>query len=273
MSRSAVTERPVGPRDLADWLLARGRHWVTTAEAAELLGIPEVHVSPTLARWQRQGSLFSPTKGLYVAIPPEFRLWGAVPASHFIDAMMAHLDHPYYVGRLSAAEVHGYAHQRPQVFQVITTAQLRDRSFGRVRVAFSTSRRAAERPVVEVNTPTGTMRVSTRETTVLDLVARPDESGSLDNVATIIGEMLDDASLDIQALAAVADGYPTSVGQRVGWLLDFMADHMGVQAATEPLHRGLSRSAAVWLDPSGPREGQVDERWNVIANEEPQPES
>lgn len=97
--------------------------------------------------------------------------------------------------------------------------------------------------------------------------------GSLDNVAAIIGETLDDASLDVQALAVVADGYPASVGQRVGWLLDFMAEHLGVQAVTEPLHRGLSRSAAVMLDPSGPREGQVDERWNVIVNEEPQPES
>jgi predicted transcriptional regulator of viral defense system len=246
---------------------------VTTAEAAELLGIPEAHVSPTLARWQRQGSLFSPTKGLYVAIPPEFRLWGAVPASHFIDAMMGHLGHPYYVGRLSAAEVHGYAHQRPQVFQVITTAQLRDRSFGRVRIAFSTSRHAAERPIVEVNTPTGTMRVSTRETTVFDLVARPDESGSLDNVATIIGEMLDDASLDIEALAAVAEGYPASVGQRVGCLLDFMAEHMSVQAATEPLHRRMNRNTPVMLDPSGRRDGRVDERWNVVVNEQPQPES
>jgi len=245
---------------------------VTTAEASELLGIPEAHVSPTLARWQRQGSLFSPTKGLYVAIPPEFRLWGTVPASHFIDAMMGHLGHPYYVGRLSAAEVHGYGHQRPQVFQVITTAQLRDRSFGRVRIAFSTSRHAAERPAVDVNTPTGTMRVSTRETTVFDLVAHPNESGSLDNVATILGEMLDDAALDFQALAALADGYPASVGQRVGWLIDFMAEYVDVQASTEPLHRRLSRSAAVMLDPSGPREGQVDERWHVIVNEEPQPD-
>ena len=273
MSADTATERPAGPRDLAGWLLARGRHWVTTAEAAELLGIPETHVSPTLARWQRQGSLFSPTKGLYVAIPPEFRLWGAVPASHFIDATMEHLGHPYYVARLSAAEVHGYAHQRPQVFQVITAAQLRDRSFGRVRVSFSTSRHAGERPVVDVNTPTGTMRVSTRETTVFDLVARPDESGSLDNVATIVGEMLDDASLDSDALAAVSDGYPASVGQRVGWLLDFMAEQMGAEAVSEPLHRRLRRGGAVMLDSSGPREGEIDERWHVIVNEELQAES
>ena len=30
----------VEPRHLADWLLSHGRSWVTTEEAAELLGIP-----------------------------------------------------------------------------------------------------------------------------------------------------------------------------------------------------------------------------------------
>ena len=64
-------------------------------------------------------------------IPAEYRSWRAVPASHFIDPMMRHLDHGYYVGYLSAAEVHGAAHQRPQVFQVITDARLNDRTFDR----------------------------------------------------------------------------------------------------------------------------------------------
>lgn len=75
---------PVAPRDLADWLLARGRHWVTTAQAAELLGVPEPHVPPTRARWQQQGRLFSPARGLYVAIPSEYRPWGTVPGAHFV---------------------------------------------------------------------------------------------------------------------------------------------------------------------------------------------
>jgi predicted transcriptional regulator of viral defense system len=273
MSGTWTGEHPVGPRELADWLLARGRHWVTTSEAAALLEIPEAHVSPTLARWQQQGRLFSPTKGLYVLIPAEFRLWGAVPAAHFIDPLMRHLGHPYYVCRLSAAEVHGYAHQRPQVFQVMTTARLRDRTFGRVGIEFSISRHAGERPAVEVNTPTGTMRVSTPETTVLDLVARPSESGALSNVATIIGEMLDDGALDIAQLSTVAMGYPTSVVQRTGWLIDFMAGYMGVGADTDTLHELANPNRAVLLDPSGTRDGPTDERWDVIVNEDIQPES
>src|SRR5690606_23082868 len=125
------------------------------------------------AQQRRRSHIFSPTKGLYVAIPPSFRSWGTVPASHFVDAMMKHLGHSYYVCLLSAAEHHGFAHQRPQRFQVMTPARLRDRSFGRVSIDFIHSAQTDARPTEIANTPTGTMRVSTLTTTMLDLVAYP----------------------------------------------------------------------------------------------------
>lgn len=271
--RDLVAET-VAPRELADWLLSRGQHWVTTAEAAALLGIPSGHVAPSLAAYRRRGHLFSPTKGLYVAIPPEFRSWGAVPASHFIDALMAHLGHDYYVCLLSAAEVHGFAHQRPQVFQVMTQARLRDRSFGRVHLAFVTSVHTADRPVQEVNTPTGTMRVSTPETTVLDLVTFPNLSGSLFNVATVIGDMLIDGAIDTHRLSEVAAGYPTATVQRTGWLIDVMARDVGVEVDTDPLvPLASARATPTLLDRGGGRWGDHDERWNVIANQELEGES
>jgi predicted transcriptional regulator of viral defense system len=254
----------VDPRELADWLLARGRHWVTTNQAAELLGIPEHHVAPSLAQSRRRGHLFSPTKGLYVAIPPEFRSWGAVPAAHFVDAMMRHLGHDYYVCLLSAAEIHGAAHQRPQVFQVMTSARLRDRAFGRVRMEFITSMHTSERPTDVVNTPTGTMRVSTPEVTVLDLVSFPDEGGALFNVATVVGEMLVEDAVDVGRLAEAAVGYPVSIVQRTGWLLDFMAERVEVEVDTEPLLSLTSaRVTPTPLDPGFGRAGTLDPLWNV----------
>lgn len=264
----------IEPREMADWLLARGRHWVTTTEAAALLGIPAHHVAPSLAQSRRRGHLFSPTKGLYVAIPPEFRSWGVVPAAHFVDPMMRHLGHDYYVCLLSAAEVHGFAHQRPQVFQVMTPARLRDRAFGRVRIEFITSVRASDRPVDLVNTPTGTMRVSTREATVLDLVSFPNASGALFNVATIIGEMLTEKALDVRRLVEIATGYPASIVQRTGWLLDYMAERVDVEVNTEPLLAlASSRTAPTSLDPGHGRSGTLDRRWNVTVAEYPDEES
>ncbi len=61
------------------------------------------------ARLRQAGRLFSPARGGYVPIPAEYRSWQAVPASHFIDPMMRHLDHDSYVAYLFAADLHGAA--------------------------------------------------------------------------------------------------------------------------------------------------------------------
>jgi len=70
------------------------------------------------ARVRAAGHFFVPAPGLYIPIPSEYSTWGVVPALDFIDQLMKHLGRSYCVGLLSAAEIHGAAHQRPQVFQV-----------------------------------------------------------------------------------------------------------------------------------------------------------
>jgi len=59
--------------DLADGLLAHGRSAVTTTEAAEILGVPKDQVRVRLNAGVHAGRLFSPSRGLWVAIPPKYR--------------------------------------------------------------------------------------------------------------------------------------------------------------------------------------------------------
>jgi hypothetical protein len=49
---------------------------------------------------------------------------------------MAYLDEKYYAGLLSAAEYHGAAHQRPQVFQVVVARNKSEITCGKVRGIF-----------------------------------------------------------------------------------------------------------------------------------------
>lgn len=270
---TAASER-VPPRELADWLLARGRHWVTTAEAASILNLPPELVPPTLARQQRKALLFSPTRGAYVPIPPQFREWRAVPASHFVDDLMRHLGHPYYVALLSAAEVHGVAHQRPQVFQVMTTARLDPRTFGRVQIRFLSVKDTPDRPVTRVNTPTGTMAVSTPEVTALDLVRFPGSGGGLSNAATVLAEMAEESLLSADVLATVAAGYPRAVTRRTGWLLDFVCARTGTTLDLSRL-RELADPGdpnPTLLAPRKNRAGERDPVWNVIVNTDVEPD-
>lgn len=269
----ATTDRPGSPRELADWLLAHGRPWITTNEIAALLGIDRRHVSQTVGRLRERGALFSPAKGLYVPVPPEFRTWGAPPAAHFVDPLMHHLGHPYYVGLLSAAEVHGIAHQRPQRFQVVTPARLQDREFGRSRLSFIYTKSIDGRPTTQINTPTGTMTVATPETTALDLVSIPEHSGGISNVATVLLEMLDENLLDEQRLVEASRVYPAAAAQRLGWLLTHVAHLSEHSFDLEGLSEVAARRATPTpLVPGGPRRGHLDAPWNVIVNADVEPD-
>jgi predicted transcriptional regulator of viral defense system len=262
---SGMDDVGVAPSDLADWLIGRGQHFITTTEAAKVIGVPAETVPASLKHSRKAGKLVAVTKGAWVPVPPEYRSAGAPPASHFIDQLMTHLGHPYYVGLLSAAAMHGASHQSPMVFQVVTPARLRDRMIGRNRIQFLQRASTTERPHQQRNVPTGRIWVSTPEATVLDLAESPDDGGGLSNVATIIGELLQDSLIDVAALAEVSPLYPTAVIQRAGFLIDLMAAEVGAEADTDALQLTVKGSRYRALSP-GDVPGEHDERWHVIVN-------
>ncbi len=224
-------------------------------------------VPASLERAREAGKLISVTKGGWVPVPPQYRSAGAPPPSHFIDQLMQHLGHPYYVGFLSAAAIHGASHQAPMVFQVVSSAKLRERRIGRGRLRFIQRAAVSERPRLQHNVPTGRIWVSTPEVTLFDLVEASDEGGGLSNVATIVGELLTDERLDKSALAQVRQLYPSAVAQRVGHLVDFMADETGVRFDTNELNEALGDVRYRELSPSA-GDGERSGRWHIINNTE-----
>ncbi|MEZ4479949.1 MAG: type IV toxin-antitoxin system AbiEi family antitoxin [Dehalococcoidia bacterium] len=269
-----VTPSPsqaVSASELADWLLARGRVAVTSADVAELLKIPIEQVRVRLNQQVRKNRFFSPARGLWIPISPEYRIWGAVPATHFIDQLMQFLERDYYVGWLSAAELHGAAHQRPQVFQVAVSAALAQRDFGRVRLRFVTRSRVNELPRVQVQTPTGHAWVSTPELTALDLVDLPRLSGGLNNATTVIMELAQERGLNPTKLHDAARAFPTATVRRLGYLLA----RLDTDIDLEPLRSVVASQPRVHdspLDPRAPLRGDRDQTWNVIVNATVEPD-
>ncbi len=254
-------------RELPDFLIGRGRYWATTGEIAAQTGAGSDATRHGLARLRSQRRLFTPARSFHVMVPPEYRSWGAVPAAWFIDAMMRHLGRRYYVGLLSAAAQHGASHQAAQTFQVMTDRHVENRDFDRVRLRFQTSGLIAQTPAEQVNTPTGTMAVSTREATVADLVERPEKSGGLSNVATILREIGD---LDGAELARLSALRPRTHARRLGWLLTkFRRD-----VETRPLRvvADSAKGAPTSLAAGGSSRGPIDEDWGVIVNTEVEPD-
>ncbi|MBI2207560.1 MAG: type IV toxin-antitoxin system AbiEi family antitoxin [Candidatus Rokubacteria bacterium] len=199
-------------------------------------------------------------------VPPEYRVAGSLPAAWFIRDLMECLARPYYVGLLTAASLHGAAHQAPQEFQVVTDRPLGVIEIGRVRIRFVKKARLSRTATIGVKTPTGEMRVSTPEATALDLVRYPEHCGGLSNVATILRELAE--RLDGGELVRVAevDG-EVAYAQRLGYLLD---------RAGRP---EIARALAEWVDARAPRATPLspgapitgterDGRWRVAVNEE-----
>jgi predicted transcriptional regulator of viral defense system len=254
-------------RDLPDLLISRGRYSASLDEIRELTGLSHAAIASGLQRLRRQRRVFSPTRGLYVVIPPEFRSWGAVPADWFIDDLMRHLGRRYYVALLSAAAYHGAAHQSSQVFQVMADGRVLDRAIERLRLRFYVSEHTADTPTDMVTVHTGSIPVSSREATVLDLVREPRASGGISNVATILAEI---GELDGSALATLAARHGRTLARRTGW----MVDHYGSCQDLGPLRLAarLDLGEPVLLSPSGPRRGRADMTWGVRMNVSVEPD-
>jgi hypothetical protein len=112
-------------------------------------------------------------RGFYVIIPPEYRKLECLPASQFIPQLMDYLGEDYYVGLLSAAQLHGAAHQQPQVFQVFVKTNRPQIKCGAVRVMFAAKHNVMHIPKEKINTPRGYLLISTKEATAFDLYLTP----------------------------------------------------------------------------------------------------
>ena len=266
-----VNQRVVMPSNLADWLIGQGRHFITSQDAANLLDVRPHDVWASLNRARQARKVISVTKGGWVPVPPEYRDAGAPPPLHYIDPLMKHLGHPYYVGFLSAAALHGAAHHPPMVLQVVTTARLRDRRIGGSQISFIQRAATAQRATQLVNTATGRVLVSTSATTVLDLADSPERGGGISNVATVIGDLLISRLLDLDAVPVAASEFPAAAVQRAGWLLQLMAPETGVEDSVSAVLEELSQMvSSEWapLAPGSQFVGKRDDRWRVVLNTE-----
>lgn len=246
-----------------DQLQATGTYTFTHADARAALPTSEIAVDNALRRLKKRGRILAPRRGFYVIVPTEYVTAGSPPPSWFIDELMRFLTQPYYVGLLSAAAIHGASHQQPMKFQVVTDRPTREGVAGRSRIDFHMSSQVAKTPAVPMQTETGTMLVSTPESTAFDLVRFSAACGGWSNIATVLHELSE--RLEPGALGAVAQLRKTPEIQRLGYLLD----RTGQLRLADPLLRVLSsrRYRPVLLAPDSPLvETDVVRPWRVMPN-------
>lgn len=223
-----------------DHLQIGGRYSFRREEALRAAGLTPAAVSKALQRLARKGRVLKLKDYFYVIVPLEYRSAGGPPPSWYIAELMTAMRLPYYVGLLTAAGLHGASHQQAQEFQVLTDRSVRPIALRRGRIRFFATRFLADAAVGAAKTPTGPMRVSTPETTAVDLVRFARYTGHLDYVATVIAELA--PLLRPQRLVrAVAVTQDVPNAQRLGYILDRLD------------RRGLSDAVHRWLGAQSPR--------------------
>jgi predicted transcriptional regulator of viral defense system len=257
--------------ELVDSFQASGRYVLTREQALAALEVSDEAVKKAVQRLVAKRRLAAVRRGFFVIVPVEYREAGAPPPAWFIDDLMKFYGQPYYVGLLSAAALHGAAHHQPQEFQVITNLQVRPAVAGRARIRFFRKRDIERTPTLELKTETGTIRVSTPESTALDLLRYLEAAGHLGNVVTVLAELVD--KMDAQRLAdnAKAEG-DVSTAQRLGYLLEQVgADEVGAALAVWIAEK---RPRFVPLRSDRPaRRAAKDVRWRVLVNEKVEAET
>ncbi len=252
--------------NLKDFILQKaekGYCFFTTEEAKKVLGAA---VRQAIRRSQKNGELATPLRGFHVIVPPEYRKIGCLPADQFIPDLMEFIGSPYYICLLSAAQYHGAAHQRPQVFQVMSDHARRSIHCGNVKIEFITNKKISNFPVQKLNTRQGILKVSTPELTALDLVTYPNKAAGIDNAFNVLIELSE--KIDPKKLIALWEHKQEVTWlQRLGYLFELgqiqeLAKEIEVFLTDKRLQiRPLSPSIRVNTDTP------FNEKWKLWINE------
>jgi len=250
-----------------DDLQSRGVMTFTLPEALHTIGITEAAFYNAVSRLKKAGRLIRPRQGFYVIVRLEDRVVGGPPPSHYIHQLMEYLDRRYYIGLISAAAMHGAAHQAPQVLQVVTTSRLRPIRAGRAHVQFVVNRNIDRVSAMLLKTPTGYVRVSTPEATAVDVVHYSEQAGGLDNVSNILIELAEEKDLDPEKLfQAASRTHDRATAQRLGYLMDSLGFYPTVSILADWI--GRQKATRIPLLASGRRNNVVhNRRWQVLAGQ------
>ena len=254
-----------------DHLRMDGRYWLSRKEAIAALNVSDKAFKLAAHRLSVKGGLKRVRGDFFIIVPPEHRAIGALPAAWFIDAFMKYLEQQYYVGLLTAAALHGAAHQQPMTFQVITNKPIRSITVGQVFIEFICKNSIQPYFYQQKKTMSGTIQVSTPEMTALDLVRYMGAAGQVNHVATVLCELVE--QLDAEKLADLLknDDVEITAAQRLGYLLDVLQLPIDLLPLENQLKNRKTSRRLLVLSSSEPVI-EYNQRWHIEVNEQVEPD-
>ena len=232
-------------------------------------------ISIELSRLVRSGIITLVHRGFYVTIPTRYKKTGIVPPHYYIDALQRHLGKPYYMSLLSAAEMHGAAHQRPQVEFVTTTLRRASTSKDlnpHIRWVYRSP--VPDEFICVRNGDGGVIRYSSPELTALELVQYEHLVGGLGAVATVLSELVECIDFSKEQISRIFSVVKDRTVQRTGYLLDeVLGESKQADALHEAARKQMPRMKWTLLSSrSNERERGESARWKIKVNAEVEPD-
>lgn len=261
-------------RNLEKWVeqqLSLGRYGFALAELRHNFEAQtETAIKFALLRLAEKHKVVSVYKGYYLILPPQYAGKGVLPPTLFLDAFMKFLGRPYYVALLNAAAYHGAAHQQPQEYFVVTGFPVFRATKKRgLKINYISVKQIPESLLEQRKTEAGYLKISNPALTATDLVQFEKRIGGLNRASTVLNELADTLQAE-QFSASLLDFVPTTVLQRLGYLLEFIC--FKPELADALYLAMVSHSISLYRIPlksSGATEGlSADNRWKVIVNTE-----
>ena len=225
-------------------------------------------IKMALKRLVNKNVIISVNKGFYIIIPPSYQNIGILPPTMFMADLMDYLKRPYYISLLSAASLHGAAHQQPQLHFICTTLpSMRDTNKKGIRIKYISKRNFPESHLIQKKTESGYVNLSDPILTCLDLINYYKTIGGLNRAATVINELSEEITepeitKEILQLATNANM------QRLGYLWEYECDQVGLSNVLfKILKEGLSSFKIYKLNPSKDLQKQyIMNRWKINVN-------
>lgn len=261
-----IKEKDLSLSSYLEDLQSRGRYWFLKKQAQKALNLSDNAFKKAAHRLILKNKLNRIKSNFYTLVPPEYRATGSLPASWFIDALMEYLNQQYYVGILTAAALHGAAHQQPMVFQVVTDKQMRSITVGQVRIQFLYKKIIEPHFFQQMKTPTGIISVSTPEMTAFDLVRYINAAGQVNNVATILSEMTNLLNPVMLGNLLKKNDVEVSVAQRLGYLLNNLGLDINLSFLENQIKKKKPSRRLLVMGSNSPIL-EYNRRWQILVNE------
>ncbi len=252
-------------RSYIDHLQSKGRYTFLKSELTQKTGLSTTAIKFSLNRQLKKHRIAMIRQGFYIIVPIEYQSNGILPAAWFIHQLMEYLESPYYVALLSAAAIHGAAHQKSQEFHVITNKSLRTIHVRGLRIRFfKKSNPDMEIGLEQIKSENGYINTSVPERTALDLIRYVRQIGGLNRAATVLEELSE--KIDSSRLLKNAQKEKTLCFiQRLGFIMDLL----GFENLTENLSGWVKtmKPAKTLLDPALPVDPEAfNSKWRLYVN-------